>query len=349
MLTRTEIFANEKHTKEKKQPSGCPNVEKRTCVSYSKGKLMSNITIHRCPHDQKNPYVMINNNLIRDNTLSPECRWLLIYLLSNEEGWNVSVNQLQNHLNGFCGKGKIYKLLKEAISAGYMLLEEYLDGNLKRTRYIVSETPKFKKCFPHPENRYAGSRCAEKQDAASLYSKKDHRNKNNQKKENMSEHPFGRVALYFYEKLKEINPKVKKPNLDKWAQEMHRLAKEGNREEDIVNAIDFVISTHGHPSSNGFCWANIILSPASLRSNFAKIWAQMGTKFEKKVSDPRENKKFSDKLQKQFGNRSDIVFGYNYIEFINGQTSVKKTFSDRDFRELVMNELNKRKLKIEGI
>jgi hypothetical protein len=164
------------------------------------------------------------------------------------------------------------------------------------------------------------------------------------KDKDMSEPPFGRVALYFYEKLQKINPKVKKPNLDKWAKELTLLSKDGNSEEDIVKAIDYVISTHGQASANGFCWANVILSPTSLRNNFAKLWAQMGCGTPILRANPDENKKFADKLQKQFQNRADINFGYNYVEFINGMRSNKYEFLAKDFQEKCLHELRTRKL-----
>lgn len=118
------------------------------------GDLMSDNefdTIQRCPHDKENPYAMISRDLIRDKTLSPECRWLLIYLLSNDGKWIVKTSQLRSHLDGYMGRDKILAKIKEAIEAGYMKREEYKVNNLNRSRYFVSETPKFKKCFRHPE------------------------------------------------------------------------------------------------------------------------------------------------------------------------------------------------------
>ena len=309
---------------------------------------MSNITIHRCPHDQKNPYVMVNNNLIRDKSISPECRWLLIYLLSNEEGWKISVKQLRNHLEGFWGKNKIYDILKEAVDAGYMELEEFLVKNLKRTRYVVSETPKFKKCFRRPENRDAENRDTENREPASLYNKNNQESKNDQKKENMSELPSGRVTSYFYEKLKSIHEKVKQPNFVKWAKEFELLSKDGNSEADIIKAIDYVISTHKNPSSNGFCWANVILSPAALRKNFVQIWAQMSTK-PSGAASAESNQQLAAKIQKTLAHRGDIVFGYNYVEFINGPTSSVKKFDDKGFKQFVVDELHKRKLSTKDI
>lgn len=129
------------------------------------------IFIQRCPHDAKNPYTMIRNDLIRNKNISPECRWLLIYLLSNdEEVWNINLTQVMNHLQGHCGQRKVYALVSEALEHGYMKREYIMDGNLKKgVKYYVSETPKFKKVVRNGSFRHVESRDVEKG-----HLKKDH-------------------------------------------------------------------------------------------------------------------------------------------------------------------------------
>ncbi len=110
--------------------------------------------IERCPHDLENPYVMISSAVIRNSSLSPECRWLICYLLSNAKGWRINRRQVANHLQGFCGRDKIDNIFNEAIDAGYMkkvdiLIKREKGGALRRCKYFISETPKFKKCFRH--------------------------------------------------------------------------------------------------------------------------------------------------------------------------------------------------------
>lgn len=120
------------------------------------------ITIERCPHDDENPYTQIKNDLIRDISISPECRWLIIYLLSNKQGWQISMNQMVRHLSPHMGRKKVEKIFEEAINSGYIKKESILresgrGGKLKSgVKYIVSESPKFKKCLRNsqlPENR----------------------------------------------------------------------------------------------------------------------------------------------------------------------------------------------------
>lgn len=123
-------------------------------------------TIQRAPHDGENPYAQISRALIRDEKASPLLRFMLIFLLSQKDGWKITPKQVINHFKDHgIGRDKVYKLFNEGIELGYILKEEYISSNnLKRTRYVISEHPKFKKCFrrpapqdpepPHPEETY---------------------------------------------------------------------------------------------------------------------------------------------------------------------------------------------------
>lgn len=133
-------------------------------------------TIQRCPHDKENPYAQINRDLIRDESLSPECRWMLIYLLSMKDGWVISPKQIVNHLKGKMGRDRVYRMINEGIEAGYILKEISIIGNLRQTvTYFVSETPKFKKILRHPEPQDTEAWDAECKDyKKETWSKQDH-------------------------------------------------------------------------------------------------------------------------------------------------------------------------------
>lgn len=109
-------------------------------------------SIQRCPHDGENPYSMISNELIRDERLHPSCRWMLIYLLSNKSGWKISTKQIANHCiqHHGCKRDSVYGWITQACEAGYMKKEMKIERGLHRCIYILSETPKFKKCLPDP-------------------------------------------------------------------------------------------------------------------------------------------------------------------------------------------------------
>lgn len=140
--------------------------------SFIPGIDDSEVTIERCPHDEANPYTMIHNGLIRDKNLSPECCWLIIYLLANKNSWTINVAQIINDLKERVGRDKVYKILDEAMEIGYIKRELRKKGNLKQGfKYYVSETPKFKKILRRPESQYAEVQYAENTDLNKDYPK----------------------------------------------------------------------------------------------------------------------------------------------------------------------------------
>lgn len=155
-----------------------------------------------------------------------------------------------------------------------------------------------------------------------------------------------RLSLFFLDKLKTINPKLKSVSSSKWAKDFElMIEKDGHTEEEIRKVIEYLISTKSKPSANGFCWANVVLSSQSLRNNFAKLWAEMS--WIKNISgDQNLDEEMSKEIYKKFSQRNDICLGYNYIEFINGMTVAHIQFGDKNFKELVLNELKKRNLSL---
>lgn len=105
--------------------------------------------------DVINNFTIVPNSLIRDISISPECRWLIIYLISNKPGWKIKTKQIWEHVKEFIGRDKVLKRFKEAIEAGYISRNEItrnVNGKfLRGFEYKVSSTPKFKKCLRKPE------------------------------------------------------------------------------------------------------------------------------------------------------------------------------------------------------
>lgn len=118
--------------------------------------------IERCPHDKENPYVVINREILRNPTISPACRWLICYLLCNEKGWRINRRQVANHVKEFLGRDRTDHIFEEAMNAGYMkkvniLVKRKGGGALRRCKYYISETPKFKNCFQSPRIQGSGA------------------------------------------------------------------------------------------------------------------------------------------------------------------------------------------------
>ncbi len=140
-------------------------------------------TIERSPHDASHSFSIISNELIRDISISPECRLLIIFLLSNRQGWQIKFNQVMLHFSNFMGRDKVYKLFNEAMEAGYLKRIESTRGNkeggrLKTYKYFVSERPTFKKFHRCPENQDTGDQYTGNTDTKEILSSKNTIDKN---------------------------------------------------------------------------------------------------------------------------------------------------------------------------
>ena len=298
-------------------------------------------TIERCPKDEENPYSQINNALIRDASISPECRWLIIYLLSNKPGWKISIPQVIKHLSPHTGRDKVYLIVDEAIEAGYMQRVAITKGNLRNgVSYHLSERAKFKKSFRHPGFQDTGVQDAENTD----YKKTIDKNEHKERKE--VAHPADGLDILFFQKMKAVNPKIKEPNFKVWAKEFRLMMdRDGHSRDDIVKVIEYLVSTAQRPANNGFCWANVVLCARSLRKQFAKLWGEMGT-LRPIAADDKENAKIARIVTAKLAKRNDIQLGHNYIEFVSGQKCVHAKFDDIRFKEILNKELQIRKLNI---
>lgn len=100
---------------------------------------MSGTTIHRGVENE--PYFVVSRTLAQDSRISFEVRGLLQYLLSKPSNWTVNVKDLC--AEGGIGRGKAYRLLNEAIDAGYIVRVEHRseDGKFCGTQLHVFGTP----------------------------------------------------------------------------------------------------------------------------------------------------------------------------------------------------------------
>lgn len=233
-------------------------------------------TIQRCPHDKENPYAQINRELIRDPTISPECRWLIIYMLSMKDGWKLSVMQVYSHVKQFMGRDKVYQMIEEAMEAGYIKREVIKFKNLKQGfKYFVSETPKFKNIFRHPDPQYTEPRDTENQDYKEEHSSpkvEEEKPIYNKPPKPTSAAPqvsaeADSLCTFFFEKIRERNPEFKEPKLFKWKAEFDCLLRIDKRDPLKVKELIQWASTHKW-------WKTACLSPTKLRKDYDLMMAQ---------------------------------------------------------------------------
>ena len=134
-------------------------------------------TFQRCPHDKEHPFVIVSRDLIRDMSISPDCRWLIIYLLSNAEGFQIKAATVINHVKPHMGRDRVYAVIDEAIRAGYMKRVAISRQGLQNGyEYYVSETPKFKECLRRPENQYTENTHSKEEAISSKEDRKEQTN-----------------------------------------------------------------------------------------------------------------------------------------------------------------------------
>lgn len=122
-----------------------------------------------CAAEIEHPFVMVPRDLIRNAEISPQCRWFIAYLLSHSGKWKISIPYIIK--NQKISKNRIYRIINEAIEAGYLKREEFLDNGKKRYKYTVSREAKFKKCLLCPQNQDTEKQDPENEDRIEYQSK----------------------------------------------------------------------------------------------------------------------------------------------------------------------------------
>ena len=87
------------------------------------------------------PYTQIHNNIIDNPELSGKAKWILIYLLSKPQDWQVYEKDIKNHCTD--GKHSIRSGIQELIKAGYITRQKYRNelGQFRGYEYEVHENP----------------------------------------------------------------------------------------------------------------------------------------------------------------------------------------------------------------
>ena len=101
-------------------------------------------------------FTMIPNDAILDERLSIGARWLLCYLLSRPNDWEVRIADIQK--KGAVGREKAYAMVKELIAVGWVRKDEarQKDGKWNGIEYVVMMEPEVVASaeIPLPKNPY---------------------------------------------------------------------------------------------------------------------------------------------------------------------------------------------------
>lgn len=266
---------------------------------------------------KRDNFTIVNNDAGNDTNLSLDSFGLLAYLLQFPKDWKYSMPQIMKKRK--IPKRQMYECLNELILNGYIKRETYLDAGKKRFIYIISDFKEFLLC-------HAG----EISPAGRILILS---NTNTHKEPLLSP-----KAVATAPEKKEIFAKKKEKievSKNVFITDLQRerlLEKYQNDEKQFAKICkgfsDWKISKGEITGSDYFHLSR---------------WKLMDLP---KPVDVEENKALANEIDKKF-KRQDIIICHKYIEFVNGQSpSDVIEYLDRKFREKVIEQLKKRKLKL---
>lgn len=98
------------------------------------------MTVIRTLKDKDHPFTMIANQLINDDRLKMDTRFLAIWCLSKPEAWLFHSNHIKESLH--IGPQKLYRMLNELIKFGYCSRTQNRQSNrLQAVDYMISDRP----------------------------------------------------------------------------------------------------------------------------------------------------------------------------------------------------------------
>lgn len=132
------------------------------------------------------------------------------------------------------------------------------------------------------------------------------------------------LCKFFIEKIKEINPKFKDPNLGKWEKEFDCIIDRDKRDaHDLYAMITWVFS-------NPF-WRTTCLSPSNLRKHYDRIYMQMQEDQVKKIAE--ENREYVQKTLKEFPDRlKSLTINSKYAMNLSAGKEVPFSLPQESFR-----------------
>jgi hypothetical protein len=137
------------------------NSQTRDCQdNTSSNNTQDPSLIERCPHDKKNPYVMVSKDILKNKSLSMAARCLLVYFLSLPDDWKINPCHVTEVMG--INRKTTYKYLNELIEQGYCTrIEKKIKGRFGGVKYRIREYP-IKETTPHPKKRETEKPCPKK-------------------------------------------------------------------------------------------------------------------------------------------------------------------------------------------
>jgi hypothetical protein len=211
---------------------------------------------------------------------------------------------------------QLQKYLRELKDAG-LLKQKAFNG---RSRMLLAQVPAYEQtkfedeyieseCGADPHYS-AGQGCTKVRGrpvescAPTLYKKKE----DNKGIESQLANASRRRATFLFEKVKSINPKARKPNLDNWAKDIEKIMRiDGRSEEEVTHVIEWVF--------NDDFWCKNILSGRKLREKFDQLYINMVKHKESpKKKEESDAKRKADMCRKNKKWAKEFLHGKIFVE-----------------------------------
>jgi len=285
--------------------------------------------IQRCPHDAENPYAQISRDLLRDKNISFKARGFLAYCLSFDKTWKFHFPQIAKE-HGI-GRDQIYTIIEELIEVGYAKKEVYLQNNLKRVKFVFSESPKFKKCFRHPgfqdpEASEPGKTDYKKSNLSSSLQSEDRKEKQSNKRSEIPPPSADASELFdhFLKKIKERKPDFKEPPKVKWIAEFDKMLRIDKRDKQkTMELITWITEGRSFP---------YIMSPKALRDKYDQQQAFYLDSLEAQKKTPNQKTFYETKAKYPKLFKSIKIKSYGIVDEDTGRDAgwdlPEKTFAN---------------------
>lgn len=273
--------------------------------------FLDNTYFEECDDEPEDKFTQTPNELVRDKTISAACRMMIIFITSHKKPWKVNFSHVLACFDQKIGKEKLYKLIAEARSAGYISRTSFIDKGLKRFKYKISKFPRFKLCLPctalpeaaQPEADlpYTLKNTLKKEDSSSSLRSEEEKRIYKESPEvqiPVSATPppppseaVGSLTNFFLSKIRERNPNHKKPNMKKWYADMDLLLRLDKRDpEEVKRVIEW--------ASTAKWYSTAVLSPEKLRKDYDDMFIKI--RAEEDENRVRTNRAYALSVKEQY-------------------------------------------------
>lgn len=277
-----------------------------------------------CRIAKKDNFVIIDKTLLENSAIPLDVKGMLCWALCKPNDWEFNVTHMSKSLG--VSTRTIYRLIAEAEKHGYVTRYQAKSetGTFGRFVYVFHDEPQgvaqreIKKISPLCQNPYAVFWRHTKNNSLSSSYEEDKDTKNEvaspKPEEKGTSPPPSKqppspsaqdLSHQLLESIKKTHPKLKEPQLDKWAKEIDAIMRVDKRDiSEIKELIDWL--------PKGKFWKFQIQSASSFRDKFDKIRAEVYEGMENERI--KENKKWAIKAKETYRKElAHLVFSPGYL------------------------------------